>query len=56
MRRFEISVFGAPLEVLQKNMDLAPNPTFFLELELVELDVFGREFHEVGGVELFFLE
>jgi hypothetical protein len=39
-----------------KNMDLALNSTFFLELELVELYMFGWQFCRVGGVEKFFVE
>lgn len=27
--------------------------TFFLEMEMVELDIFGRKFSGLGGVELF---
>jgi hypothetical protein len=37
-------------------MDLALNSTFFLELELVELYMFGWQFCRVGGVEKFFVE
>jgi hypothetical protein len=34
-----------------KNVDLPLNSTFFLELELVELYMFGWQFCRVGGVE-----
>jgi hypothetical protein len=37
-----------------KNVDLALNSTFFLELELMELYIFGWQFYRVGGVEQFF--
>jgi hypothetical protein len=56
MSWYETSIFGAPLEVFHKNVDLALNSTFFLELELVELDMFGWQFCRVGGVEQFFME
>lgn len=45
-----------PLRYFKKNVDLTPSSTFFLELEFVELDVFGRQFCGVGEVELFFVE
>jgi hypothetical protein len=42
MRTYETCVFGAPLEELRKKYGAAPNSMFFLELEFVELDVFGK--------------
>jgi hypothetical protein len=42
------------LRYFQKKVDLVSSFTFFLELELVEPDVFDRKFYETGGVKLFF--
>jgi len=56
MKKSENDIFGAPLSYSRKNVDLTLSPTFFLELEFVELDVFGRQFCGVGEVELFFLK
>jgi hypothetical protein len=54
MRRYITSAFGAPLEVLQEKRGSTPLLHLFLELELMELDVFGREICGAAGVELFF--
>lgn len=45
-----------PLRYSRKNVDLTLSSKFFVELELVELDVFGCEFFGVSGVKLIFLE
>jgi hypothetical protein len=42
------------LRCSRKNVDLPLCSIFFSELELMELDVFGREICEAAGVELFF--
>ena len=55
-RRSESGVLEHLLRYSTKNVDLAPCSTFFLELEFVELDLFGCKFYRVGGVELFFVE
>jgi hypothetical protein len=39
-----------------KNVDLPLNSTFFLELELVELYMFGWQFCRVGRVEQFLVQ
>jgi len=37
-------------------VDLTSSSTFFLELEFTKLNVFGKQFCEVGKVKLFFLK
>lgn len=52
---FETVDSGAPLEVLPKKRWIwSLVLLFFLELELVEPDVFDRKLYETGGVKLFF--
>jgi hypothetical protein len=41
------------LKCSTKKVDLSLCSTFFLELELLELNVFGRKLFGVGGLELF---
>lgn len=50
------SIFGVLLEVLHQKRGYDPNFNFFLELELVKLDVFSYEFFRVSKMELIFLE
>jgi hypothetical protein len=50
LRRFETWV--APLAILKK-MDLSSCSTFFLELKLMELEVFDMEICEAAGMEFF---
>jgi hypothetical protein len=55
MSWYETSFFEHPLRYSKKNVDLSLNSTFFVELELVELYMFGWKFCRVGGVEQFFM-
>lgn len=48
--------FWSTPEVLHQKYGFDPSSTFFLKLELVELDIFGCEFFRVGGVKLIFME
>jgi hypothetical protein len=51
MQWFLEHLFGYSTE----KVDLTPSSTLFLELELVELDVFGRKIYGAGEVELLLL-